>query len=197
MTADTLIDALWIVPPPTARKMVQIFVSRLRRVLGDQLAGTRGGYRLDLHPDQIDAHRFAQLVAERRYRDALALWRGPPLAGLRDEPFVAVERVRLEELRLTALEHRLEEDLARGVLSAVSDLEALVAAHPLRERFRALLMLALYRAGRQAEALGVYLDTRRLLVESFGIEPSEELRDLQRRILRHDAVLISTPNIWN
>ena len=161
------------------------------------------GYLLRLRDEELDLDRFERLTAEaeRRYgRDdalaaallceALGLWRGPPLADLADEPFARAAVERLEELRLGALENRVQAELAIGRHSGVvAELEALVAEHPLRERPRGQLMLALYRCGRQAEALEVYRATRQLLVETFGLDPSAPLQALERAILTHDASL--------
>ena len=122
--------------------------------------------------------------------EALALWRGPPLADFRYEPWAQAEIGRLEELQLAAVEERVAADLALGRhTELVGELESLVAAHPLRERFRAALMLALYRSGRQSEALNAYQDARRVLVDEFGIDPSRELQELERQMLRQDPTL--------
>ena len=159
---------------------------------------------LEVMPDELDLDRFERLLAlgrehladgdagqaARDFRAALALWRGPALADLRFEPFAVAEADRLEELRLHALEYRIEADLALGAGSElVPELEALVREHPLRERPLGLLMLALYRAGRQAEALAAYQAGRRRLAEELGLEPGPELRELQRKILEHDPSL--------
>jgi DNA-binding SARP family transcriptional activator len=172
---------------------------------GDQLLLTQAaGYVLHVPPDKLDVHRFqallergrrelASIEAERAsatLRDALALWRGPPLADLALESFAQPEIARLEELRLTALEARIEADLLLGRQdSLVSELETLVAAHPYREGLRAQLMLALYRSGRQAEALETYRRARRTFSEELGIEPGPRLRELEGAILRHDPSL--------
>lgn len=202
---DRLVDDLWGEDPPeTAPKMVQQYVSQLRRLLGD--AGgpdilTRGrGYELRVDPDAVDALRFEQLVEQAAReengtrgdlaREALALWKGPPLVDLRDEPFAALQASRLEELRLRAIELAIEGDLEAGRDSdVIGRLRALVDEHPLRERLRGLLMLALYRAGRQAEALDAFQDARWTLVETLGLEPGPELRRLQEAILRQDPAL--------
>jgi DNA-binding SARP family transcriptional activator len=202
ITADRLIERLWDGrPPASARKVLQTYVSRLRRVVGDSVLLTGpAGYELRVEPDQLDLHRFERLVAEARnaapreaaqlLRHALAAWRGPPLADLGDEPFAQNEIARLDELRLAALEERIEADLALGRDGdLVAELQALVAEHPLRERLRAQLMLALYRSGRQAEALDVHRQGRRRLVDELGIEPGPVLRKLERAILRQDAAL--------
>jgi DNA-binding SARP family transcriptional activator len=161
------------------------------------------GYVLHVRGDELDVAQFERLVAEGRdaleadpaaaaesFRRALSLWRGPALADFAFEPFARVEAERLEELRLTAFDHRMEAELALGRhAEAVPELEALLAAHPLRERLAAQLMLALYRCGRQAEATRVFHDTRSRLVEELGIEPGPALRALLQRILEQDPAL--------
>jgi predicted ATPase/DNA-binding SARP family transcriptional activator len=209
-----LVDDLWGEDPPeSAAKMVQMYVSELRKLLEPEapageawhLLQTRApGYMLQIEPDQLDAHRFARLTdAGRRALDdgrpseavalldeALALWRGPPLADVADRPFAQAEAARLEELRLAAVEDRIEAELALGRhATLVGELEPLVAAHPLRERLRRQLMLALYRSGRQAEALEVYKNTRELLINELGIEPSRALHELELAILRQEPSL--------
>ena len=199
---DRLIEALWEESPPeTAGKALQVHVSQLRKVLGRELLETKAlGYLLRVAEGELDVHRFEELV--RRARDAapadaaaalneaLALWRGPPLADFAFDRFAQVEIARLEEVRLDAREERHEADLALGRHGAlVGELEALVAEHPLRERLRGQLMLALYRSARQAEALEAYQDARRTLVEELGIEPGRSLRDLEQAILRQDSSL--------
>jgi basic membrane lipoprotein Med (substrate-binding protein (PBP1-ABC) superfamily)/DNA-binding SARP family transcriptional activator len=201
LSTTRLVDELWgDDPPPTAVKTLQAYVSRLRSSLGgDAIRSSAGGYAVG-GGVSVDAAEFERLVAEARearpqraaelLRDALALWRGDPLAGIA-APFAAREARRLEELRLAALEDRVEAELALGRDAAlVPELTALVAAHPLRERLRGQLMLALYRSRRQAEALESYQQTRRHLVDQLGIEPSDTLRELERRILRHDPTLL-------
>jgi DNA-binding SARP family transcriptional activator len=188
----SLIDALWEdEPPEKAQTALQYHVSQVRKLLGPGRIETRpGGYALRLGGEELDLARFERLVALARLPEALALWRGPALAEFRDREFARGEVARLEELRLAALEGRIEDDLAGGRhAEVVAELEALVRDHPLRERTRAQLMLALYRSGRQAEALGLYRETRRLLVEELGIEPGEELQRLERRILNQDPAL--------
>src|SRR3954468_906315 len=206
LALDRIVDELWSEDvPETAPKMVQIYVSHLRKVLPPEAIHTRPpGYALVIEPDQLDLHRFEQLVAEARaaleeglgeqaaesFRQALELWRGPALEEFAAEPFAQPEAARLEELRMNALEGRLEADPHRGRHADVaSELEALVARHPLREGLRRQHMLALYRAGRQAEALAAYQEARRGLGGELGIEPSPALRDLERRILRQDPTL--------
>jgi class 3 adenylate cyclase/predicted ATPase len=208
VTSDALIDALWPEQPPeTAANALQVYVSGLRRALGPSasLLETRPlGYAVTVGSDVLDRDRFENLLGTGRaalgagdptaagetLREALSLWRGPALADFRYEPFAQAEIARLEDLRLAANEERIEADLALGRhAELVGELEGLVAAHPVRERLRGQLMLALYRSGRQAEALEVYQETRRGLVEELGIEPSQPLRDLEAAILRQDAAL--------
>jgi len=172
VSTDRLVEGLWgEQPPASAAKMVQLGVSQLRKALAGAGGGaeivTRGrGYELRLENGGLDARRFEQLVEGGMPREGLALWRGGPLAELADEPFAVAEIRRLEELRLTALELAVDQDLAAGRhREVVGELEALVAEEPLRERLHAQLMLALYRSGRQAEALEAYRHARRALVE--------------------------------
>jgi DNA-binding SARP family transcriptional activator len=204
--ADRLIDDLWSGrAPATARKSLQVRVAVLRRVLPDGFLLTEGpGYVIRTAGDELDLHRFELLVGEGRaaleevrhaeaaalLREALALWRGPALADFRFESFAQPAIARLEELRLSTIELRIDADLALGrTAEAAAELAELVVAHPLRERLRAQLMLALYRAGRQADALDVYRRTRMLLVSELGIEPGPALRELERRILDQDSTL--------
>ena len=204
VSVERLVEGLWGEEPPgTAAKMVQQYVSQLRRLLPDDGAAriaTHGrGYELQVDPAAVDALRFERLVAlavdgngdrGTLAREALALWHGAPLAGMLEEPFAAAEVRRLEELHLAATELALEDDLDAGRhAEVIGRLRALVDEHPLRERLRALLMLALYRAGRQAEALDVFRDARYALVETLGLEPGPELRRLQEAILRQDPAL--------
>ncbi|HEY3050088.1 MAG TPA: BTAD domain-containing putative transcriptional regulator [Gaiellaceae bacterium] len=214
LSTDRLVDELWAEKAPaTAPKVVQNYVSQLRRALGDGLLVTQGGgYALRLEPGSVDIDRFERLLAEgrkaladgdaepaaERLREALALWRGPPLADFMFEPFAQTEIAQLEERRLVALEERIEADLALGRhVDLVGELEALIAEHPLRERLRGQLMLCLYRSGRQAEALEVYQATRRALVEGLGIEPGPRLRELHQAILKQDPGLdfAATPEL--
>jgi DNA-binding SARP family transcriptional activator len=198
---ERLIDEVWGESPPvTAAKSVQHYVSRLRKVLpAGTLVTQRPGYLLEVEPDTLDVARFERLVDESQsaeparaatlLREALGLWRGPPLAELRDEPFARLEAERLENVRLAALEQRIEADLALGRHGQlVGELETLVREHPHRERLRGQLMLALYRAGRQADALEAYRDARDALDE-LGLEPGAALRRLERQVLTQDAVL--------
>jgi DNA-binding SARP family transcriptional activator/tetratricopeptide (TPR) repeat protein len=192
VSTERLIDALWEEEvPDTARKALQIYVSRLRKLLGRERIVTRApGYGLQVAPGELDLASVQQLVDEGRPREALSLWRGPALSDFAYERFAQGEIARLEELRLACLEDRVEADFASGRHSSlVGELEALVAEHPLRERFRAQLMLALYRSGRQAEALDVYQDARRTLVDELGIEPGRSLRQLHQAILQQDPAL--------
>ena len=206
VSVDKLVDELWGEhPPPTAAKNVQGYVARLRRALGDDVLVTHApGYALRLDAEQVDARRFQVLVEEarleepaaaaRRLEDALALWRGAPLADFTYEPFAQDEILRLEELRLSALEDRVEADLALGRHAAVvAELESLSRAHPLRERLQGQLLVTLYRCGRQAEALEAYRVARRRFVDQLGVEPSPELRRIERAILDHDPSLEAPP----
>jgi DNA-binding SARP family transcriptional activator len=196
VSRERLIDALWEdEPPETARKALQVYVSQLRKLLGRERLLTRAsGYLLSLDGDELDLARFEELRARGELEEALALWRGPPLAELARYQFARDEAARLEELRLACLEARLERDLNAGkAAEVVGELEALVRNQPLRERPRGLLMLALYRSGRQAEALETYQDARRTLVEGLGIEPDQKLRELHQRILNQDPALQPSP----
>jgi DNA-binding SARP family transcriptional activator len=207
--ATRLIDGLWGDEPPTsAPNLVQGYVSGLRKALGKDAIGTRGvGYVLRVPRGALDLQLFEQLAhdgsqalerddpvgAAALLREALALWRGPALADLADEPLLESAIARLDELRVLALERRIEADLAVGRhADVIGELERLVAEHPLRERTRGLLMTALYRSGRQAEALEAYNEARWMLVEELGIEPSASLAALQLSILRQDASLAPT-----
>ena len=200
VSRERLIDGLWgDAPPETAVTTVQVYVSRLRKLLPDATLETRPpGYLLAAEPATIDLWRFEALVAEARdahpehasslLREALALWRGRPLAEF-DEPFAQIEGGRLEDLRLAAIEQRVEADLALGgEADLIGELEALIAENPTRERLRAQLMLALYRSDRQAEALDAYRSARRALDE-LGLEPSAALKQLEKQILVHDVAL--------
>src|SRR5262245_32878942 len=209
MSTERLIDDLWgDSPPSTARATLQVYVAGLRKALGNGGASllTRSpGYVLELAPGALDLDRFTQIRAaareasdaERRaalLHEALLLWRDAPLPELRTEPFSAAAVAHLDELRLTTLEERIDADLALGRDAAlVTELESLVAEHPYRERLRAQLMLALYRSGRQAEALDAYQAGRRVLQDDLGLEPGKELRDLEAAILRQDEALSPAP----
>jgi DNA-binding SARP family transcriptional activator len=212
VSADRLIDELWGEhPPATAAKGLQVYVSQLRKELhngsdrdGDVLVTRANGYVLVLGPDDVDVQRFERSVsageralaegepdrAAQRLRQGLALWRGPPLADFIYEAFAQHEIARLEELRMVALEQRIDADLALGRHpQVIGELEALVREHPLRERIRGQLMLALYRSGRQAEALEVYRDGRRDMSDELGLEPGPELRELEAKVLAHSPEL--------
>jgi DNA-binding SARP family transcriptional activator len=202
VSTDRLVDELWgEEAPKTAKHALENYVSQLRKTLGSEVISTRpNGYALELDPAQVDVVRFERLVAEARgaraeqraeqLGAALSLVRGSPLGDLALEPFAPAEIRRLEELELGAREELVDAELELGRhAEVVAVLERLVAAHPYRERVRAQLMLALYRCGRQADALGAYQDARRVLVEELGIDPGEELQELERAILRQDASL--------
>jgi DNA-binding SARP family transcriptional activator/DNA-binding beta-propeller fold protein YncE len=206
LSTERLIDELWGErAPATAAKIVQNHVSQLRRALGDGHLLTSGrGYVLEVEPGSLDLDRFGSLVSEGstalaggdprtasvKLRDALSLWRGAPLAEFAYEPFAQAAIARLEELRLAATEELVDAELALGLhAEVVGELAELVRQNPLRERLRAQLMTALYRSGRQAEALEVYRAGRAALVDELGLEPGEELQELQRAILAHDPRL--------
>jgi DNA-binding SARP family transcriptional activator len=204
VSVDRLIDELWgDAPPATARKSVQVRVAGLRRALRDEVLITRGdAYLIRLRPNQLDLHRFEQLLSQAsdtsgeptaavaKLDEALALWRGPALADFTYESFAQSAIARLEELRVHALELRVEAKLELGLHARViAELEDLVAAHPFRERLRGQLMLALYRDGRQAEAVDVYRRAREEFVAQLGIEPGPALQRLQQAILRQDPAL--------
>jgi DNA-binding SARP family transcriptional activator len=214
VSRDRLIDDLWGErPPESARNAIQVYVAQLRKVVEPERAQGRpgrvlltrpGGYLLRVGPNALDAARFETLVADGSaarasgdparasslLHDSLSLWRGSPLADFTYEPFAQAEIARLEELRLAAIEERLEADLALGRhIAVVGELEGLVRDHPLRERLRCQLMLALYRSGRQAQALDVYQEARRTLIDELGIEAGPELRKLEGSILRQDQEL--------
>jgi DNA-binding SARP family transcriptional activator/ABC-type branched-subunit amino acid transport system substrate-binding protein/streptogramin lyase len=202
VSSEQLIDLLWAgAPPATARKSLQVYVSRLRKVMGEGRLETRSrAYLLHVEPGELDLDRFEALVEQSReseprskavaLRRALALFRGDLLADVRYEAFAQTEIARLDELRLQTIEERVDADLACGRERAIlPELEGLVEAHPLRERLRGQLMLALYRCGRQADALAVYRQGRELLDEQLGLEPGPELKALERQILAQDPVL--------
>ena len=210
---DRLIDGVWgEEPPPSAPHTLDNYLSRLRKLLGDGRVTRRAhGYAIEVRSGELDLHRFEELLARGRehlaaddaeqaaadLRAALALWRGPALADLRYEPFAQIETERLEERRLQALEDRIEADLALGESRELTpELEALVREHPFRERLLGALMLALYRAGRQSEALAAYQAGRRRLAEELGLEPGTQLQALEQRILEHDPQLqpVATPS---
>ena len=211
VSVDDLIDGLWgDRPPASAAKNLSLYISRLRKALGADGSGaaivTRGrGYELQLPADAVDAARFERLVdralaeaeqgiVDGAARGALELWRGAPLADVASEPFAGAEIGRLEELHLRAIGLSIDAELAAGRHADVlGSLKALIAEHPLHERFHAQRMLALYRAGRQSEAVECYRDAHRTLVEQIGVEPGPELRDLQEAILRQDPALDARP----
>ena len=199
--------------PDRAANNLQVRLSELRRAFRsageeDRLVTRAPGYVLRAAPAELDVLRFEELVAEgraslaagdaavaeERLGEALGLWRGPALAGAEYAPFARAEAARLEEARLSALEARVDAQLARGRdAELIGELEALTAAYPLRERFSSQRMLALYRAGRQADALRAYRELRAVLIEELAIEPTPELRDLEARILRQDPTLVGAP----
>lgn len=208
VSVDRLLDSVWGENPPrTALTSLQNFVSQLRKTLGPDVLETRApGYRLNVAAGAVDVDRFRAAVDDARsldpeerstkLREALSLWRGSPLADFEFEAFAQSEIARLDELRLSALEDRIEADIEAGEnATLVGELEGLVAEHPLRERLRGHLMLALYRSGRQAEALQVYQEGRRALIEELGIDPGPALQELHGAILRQEVGLrpVRTP----
>jgi predicted ATPase/DNA-binding SARP family transcriptional activator len=209
VSVDELVDALWGErPPETAHTALYGHISALRKRLGAERIETHPpGYLLRLgSEDEVDVRCFERMTADayangpleraEQLREALALFRGEPLADFSFDSFARSEAQRLEELRLAALEERIEADLQLGRLAeTLSELESLVVEHPLRERLYGQLMVALYRAGRQAEALQVFGEARRVLVDELGIEPSLALRRLERRILNQDAEL-AAPDVF-
>jgi predicted ATPase len=206
---DRLVDQLWEgSPPPTAENAVRVYASSLRKAIGGALSSRAGGYVLESDEEKVDARRFERLFAEGRdllgtgepaeaaaiLGDALALWRGRPLTDFLYAEWAQAEIARLEQLRLVALETRIDADLALGRHDQlVPELESLVSEHPLRERLCGQLMLAFYRCGRQADALAAYRKARSVLVGELGLEPGPELRDLEAAILGHDAALAVEP----
>ena len=203
VSVDEIVDKLWgESPPASARHMVEVYVSRLRKLLGPGLLLTRApGYRLDLDPESLDVARFERLLAEGSEAlasgepdfasaclgEALSLSRGQALADFAYEPFAQAEIARLQELRQLTEEERVEAELALGrAAELVSEIDSLVAAQPLRERRHGQLMLALYRAGRQADALAAFKRARETLVEELGVEPGQALRELERAILNQE-----------
>jgi DNA-binding SARP family transcriptional activator len=207
VSAERLAGALWGEDAPAAAvKTVHVHVSRLRKALGDGgiVTTTPAGYQLHVQPGELDAERFEQLVEQGRrtlaagrageaaaaLREAESLWHGPALADLAFEPFAQTEIARLEEQRLAALELRVEADVAAGRhTELVSELRRLVAEHPTRERLVAQLMLALYRSGRQTEALEAYREARTKLADEIGVEPGPELRAMHDAVLHQDPAL--------
>src|SRR3954447_11049591 len=211
VSAERLAVALWGEDaPPSAVKTVQVYVARVRKALDDPdvLVTTPAGYTLRVQPGELDAERFERQVENGRQalaaghgeraaaelRAALELWRGPPLAELASAPFAPAEIARLEEQHLAALELRVEADLAAGDhAELIGELQQLTTQHPWRERLHAQRMLALYRSGRQADALEAYRHAREVLVEQLGLEPGAELHNLHEAILAHDPALDATP----
>ena len=204
VSSDRLVEDLWSEDAPASgRKSLQVRIANLRRALGargEALVTHAPGYVLRLRPDELDLDRFERLVgsaegaepraAAQLLREALALWRGDPLADLAYEAFVQGPAARLSEVRLNAVEKRIDAELELGLHGdLVRELTGLVSEHPLREGLRGQLMLALYRAGRQAEALDAYRDARRTLTEQLGLEPGPALQRLERAILAHDPSL--------
>ena len=212
---DRLVDLLWgESPPASAANSIQIYVSKLRRLLGDgatagagAIVTERPGYRLRVPPGELDADRFERLIAEgsealrageaeraeKTFADAVALWRGPPFADFTAEPFAQAEIARLEQLRLRALDQRIDAQLLLGHhFEVLADLAMLIDQNPLEERLRAQQMVALYRSGRQADALAAYQDFRRLLGDELGLDPSPDLREIERKVLRHDPALVAS-----
>jgi DNA-binding SARP family transcriptional activator len=206
VSADRLIDEVWGEDSPErAAAALRVNVSRLRKALSQDVLTTRSpGYVIRVEPGELDLNRFERLVdegrsllardlpadASERLRDALSLWRGPALADFAYESFAQTAIARLDEIRVAAVELRIDADLALGRhAELVGELEALVAEQPLRERLRWCLMTALYRSGRQAEALDAYRDARQALVDGLGIEPSTALQELERAILQQDPEL--------
>jgi predicted ATPase/DNA-binding SARP family transcriptional activator len=209
VSVDALVEGLWgESPPKTASHALQVFVSDLRKAFRgageDRIATQPPGYLIRVEPDELDLHRFERLATEGRsalarddpaaasavLAEALALWRGGPLADFAYEAFAQEPIARLEELRLSTLEDRIEADLKLGKQAElIGELEALTAKHPYREGLRHHLMLALYRAGRQSEALGVYQATRKLLLDELGIDPDPALQELERAVLVQDPAL--------
>ena len=202
VATDRLIEDVWGAhPPANATKSLHVYVSQLRRSLGPDVILTRPpGYVLRIEPGRLDLDRFERLrdeaaradpqTAADRLHEALALWRGSPFADFTYDAFAQTTIARLEEQRLGALEERIEADLQLGRhAEIVAEVATLAQEHPLRERIRGAQMLALYRCGRQAEALAAYQEARRALVDELGIEPGRALHELERRILMQDPAL--------
>lgn len=196
VSVDRIADALWgDVPPRSAPNLVQGYVRDLRRRLGVQEVTTvPGGYRLDVKQGSVDTERFEDLVRARRYEQALALWHGAAFEEWAEQPWARATAVRLEEMRLSAVEARLAAEVDAGLASAaLAELAALVEEHPLRERLRVLLVKALYAAGRQADALAAYAQARRYLADDVGLEPGPELRAVEAAVLAQDSSLLAAP----
>jgi DNA-binding SARP family transcriptional activator len=218
VSLDALIAGLWDEPPRAATGTVRTYVSRLRRILGadagresDLIESAGDGYRFPLRSTALDLKDFLRLTKEAQaaghdsqvglaqaaglLRDALGLWQGTPLAGL-PGPYAESQRVRLAELHRAATEDRLAADIELGRhTAAAAELQDLVASHPMRERLRELLMLALYRSGRQADALAAFGDAQRLLSEELGIDFGPGLRDMHQRILQMDERLLGAASV--
>ena len=213
VSLDRIVDGLWGEDaPPTADKIVRNQISQLRRIVDGQLVTAGHGYRLDVPPGSVDIESFEALAAQGRCElhegrpaaaadllgAALSLWRGPPLEEFAYEQFALGDIARLEELRAAATEDRIDAQLALGHhAETIPELEQMVDRYPLRERLRQQLMLALYRSGRQAEALEQYRQARLVLIRELGLEPTEELRQLERAILAHDPALVPPPAVAN
>src|SRR6266545_5921232 len=210
VSVDTLIDGVWGNEPTAgARSTLQTYVSNLRAAIGDVIVRDDGGYRLATDPAEVDAVEFERTVAHaaalvetnpvgaaQLLRAALALWRGHPYADVAGCFALELEARRLEELRLRAIETRIEAELALGGhAQLIAELEVLCEEFPTYERFRVQHMLALYRSGRQAEALRVYQKARAYLAEELGLEPSAQLQELERRILNQDPSLEAEPQV--
>ena len=196
VSVDRIADTLWgDVPPRSAPNLIHGYIRDLRRCLGAQEVTTvPGGYRLDVRPGSVDADRFEDLVHTRRYQEALALWRGAALEEWVDQPWARATATRLEEVRLSAVEARLAQELDAGLGATVlAELAVLVDEHPLRERLRVLQVKALYAAGRQADALAAYARARRYLADEVGLEPGPELRAVEAAVLAQDSSLFAAP----
>ncbi|RLE22937.1 MAG: hypothetical protein DRJ50_06905, partial [Actinobacteria bacterium] len=202
VSTDFLVDGVYgDEPPQGARRSVQTYVSNLRSELGEVIEATGSGYVLNAGHSEVDALAFEDALSEagslddseqasQTLRDALSVWRGHPYSDVDGFVELTAERTRLSELRMAAIEHRVDADLELGYhRQLIAELESLTGEHPLRERFRAQHMLALYRCGRQAEALRAYEKTRNYLVDEMGLDPSPDLRDLEQRILDQDPAL--------
>jgi DNA-binding SARP family transcriptional activator len=209
ISLDRIVDELWEAAGPRhARNAVHVVASRLRAVVGEGLVVSEGGgYALLVRPGALDADAFEERLwrgrdelargeswaAAETLRAALGLWRGPALVDVAHDGFAQPEIARLEDLRLTCISERVDADLACGRHAVLTgELEALVRQHPMRERLRGQLMLALYWSGRQADALAVYRAARRALVDGLGIEPSPQLRAVEAAILRQDVPVTLT-----
>jgi DNA-binding SARP family transcriptional activator len=205
VTTERLIDSIWgDEPPETARNTLQTYIRHLRRIVGaDRIHHRSAGYVLEARPDEVDLLRFVALVEEAKrlsssdlpgagstLRDALGLWRGPALDDLAEQPSLHADIARLEELRMAVTEDRIDADLRLGAhRELVPELEVLVGEHPFRERLWGQLMVALYRSGRQGDALEAFQRARGILAEELGIDPSPDLQRLQDQILQQDAAL--------